>query len=111
FLGDISFNNDYISLYEAGVNPFAQIYNELSQCDYVIGNLECFCKGLKVSTKPSPKLYTTCETLNYLNNIPVNILTLANNHAGDNYEEGFAKTIRFLEDNSIQYLGASLNQE
>jgi len=111
FLGDISLNDKYIELYKDGVNPFLEVNKVLKDCDVVIGNLECFCKGNKHLNDNLPKLYTTKETLNYLKMIPVNIVSLANNHVGDNYEEGFDETIDFLEENNIKYLGAGYNDE
>jgi len=111
FLGDISLNDKYIELYKEGVNPFIEVNKILKDCDIVIGNLECFCKGNKHSKDNLPKLYTTKETLNFLKKIPVNIVSLANNHVGDNYEEGFNDTIKFLDKNDVKYLGAGYNEE
>lgn len=106
FLGDISLNDKYIEMYKEGIKPFNNVYGKLNFCDYVVGNLENTCKGVKSSNKPLPKLYTSCETLNYLKEIPVNVVTLANNHIGDNYEEGFDKTIIKLKSENISFLGA-----
>lgn len=110
FIGDISFNDKYIDMYEQGVNPFGNIHNVLKECDYVVGNLENSCEGEKVSSKPLPKLKTTCETLGYLKKVPVNIVTLANNHIGDNYELGFDKTISKLKSEDILFLGAGYDE-
>lgn len=108
FLGDISLNGKYNHLYANRINPFKEISNALEQCDFVIGNLECGCAGERQSNKPLPILNTDCNTLNYLNLIPVNVVSLANNHIGDNYEEGFVNTLRKLEELNIKYLGAGL---
>lgn len=110
FLGDISLNDTYIKMYKEGHNPFTQVYNELYKLDFVVGNLENTCQGDKVSDKPLPKLFTTCDTLNYLNYIPVNLVTLANNHIGDNYEKGFDKTVNKLNELNIRYFGAGHNK-
>jgi hypothetical protein len=108
FLGDISLNDYYNKLYENNVNPFHEINNVLNRCDYVVGNLECGCRGNRISDKPLPTLSTDCNTLNFLTKIPVNVVTLSNNHIGDNYEEGFINTITKLKELHIQYLGAGL---
>jgi poly-gamma-glutamate capsule biosynthesis protein CapA/YwtB (metallophosphatase superfamily) len=112
FLGDISFNDDYINLYLNKKNPFHSIGNILSKKDYVIGNLECMAKGgFGENLAKKPRLTTTVETLNYLNVIPVNIVSLAHNHIYDHLEDGFIKTTNFLNNYNIGYLGASQNSE
>jgi len=108
FIGDISLNDAYNDLYERGEKPFDEVGEILKQSDLVVGNLECFAEGDKGENElKRPRLKTKLETLNYLNDIGVNIVSLANNHAYDNLEDGFEKTIGFLEKNGIRYLGAS----
>lgn len=108
FLGDISFNDHYNDLYQRGENPFDEIGAFLKQNDYIVGNLECMAKGDKgENLLKAPRLKTNIETLNYLNDIGVNVVELAHNHVFDNLKDGFKKTINFLDKNKIQYLGAS----
>lgn len=111
FIGDISLNDNYINLYQKSVNPFLCIENSLKQPDYVIGNLECMAKGNSgENLNKKPRLSTTVDTLNYLNNIRINVVTLAHNHVYDHLEDGFHKTIDFLNSNKIKYIGAGLTQ-
>lgn len=108
FLGDISFNDDYIELYKNKKNPFNSLKDTFKNQDFVIGNLECIAKGTKgENLKRKPRLTTTVETLNFLKKIPVNLVFLAQNHIYDHLDDGFMKTITFLEQHDIKYMGAS----
>lgn len=112
FLGDISFNDAYIRLYDEGRDPFEAIAGKLAACDMVIGNLECLAEGNEGEYElKKPRLKTTVDTLNYLKNLHVSAVTLAHNHVFDNLRDGFEKTIRFLEENNISYLGAGLSRD
>lgn len=108
FLGDIALNDYYIDAYKKGLNPFQNLQSVLADSSFVVGNLECVAKGeLGENLLKKPRLTTTIETLNYLNTINVNIVSLANNHIYDHLEDGFYKTTKFLNNNSIKFLGAS----
>lgn len=112
FLGDISLNDNYITLYKNGVDPFSGIRLILHQSDYVIGNLESMAKGDEGENKlKRPRLTTTVETLNYLKNINLSIACLAQNHVYDQMKDGFVKTVDFLGKNNINYLGAGFSDE
>ncbi|NVN94328.1 MAG: CapA family protein [Bacteroidetes bacterium] len=108
FLGDISLNDNYVTLYKEGINPFSNLNPYLKKTDLIIGNLECFSKGDFGENKlKNPRLTTTIETLNYLKLIKLNVACLANNHVYDHLEDGFKKTTDFLQNNEISFLGAS----
>ena len=112
FLGDIAFNDYYIDAYKKGLNPFLNLQPVLSSSDFIIGNLECMAKGEQgENMHKKPRLTTTVETLNYLNTLNVNMVSLAHNHIYDHLEDGFLKTTVFLENNKIDFLGASLKKE
>ena len=109
FLGDISFNDQYIDLYEQGKNPFAKISSFLHDQDLVVGNLECIAEGNSGGNElKKPRLKTTANTLEYLKELNVKLVTLANNHVYDNLDDGFRNTINYLEANSINSIGAGL---
>lgn len=109
FLGDISFNDDYIRLSDENINPFKDVQTRL-EGSYVIGNLECTVKGDDgENLQKKPRLKTTISALNYLKTLNVNKVSLANNHIYDNLKSGFEKTVRFLENNQIEYSGAALS--
>jgi len=112
FLGDISLNNEYIERYKKGLNPFSKIVKKLCLSNIVIGNLECMAKGSQgQNLAKKPRLTTTEKTLNYLNTLNVNLVSLAHNHIYDHLEDGFIKTTDFLHKNNIDFLGASLEKE
>lgn len=112
FLGDISLNDDYVKFYKEVVNPFKKLESTLAAADFVVGNLECMAKGDQGENElKKPRLSTTTETLNYLNNIHLKVACLAHNHVYDHLEDGFIKTTNFLKSNTIQFLGAGFSSE
>ena len=112
FVGDIAVNGDYISMFKKGVRPFDDLFPLLSGMNYVIGNLECLSSGNQGENPlKRPRLTTTYETLGYLNQINLSVASLAQNHIYDHLEDGFEKTIDFLNKNSIAWLGAGKTQE
>lgn len=97
-------------MYEEGINPFSSIKHIFENSDYVIGNLECMVKGGNGENElKKPRLTTTLNTLNYLKTINLNVACLAQNHVYDHLEDGFKKTIDYLNDNGIQHLGAGFS--
>ena len=109
-LGDIAFTGRYNLFYKNGVNPFSDVSTYLSKADIVVGNLECLSKGeLGENHKKKPRLKTELETLNLLKKLNLECVTLAHNHIYDNLEDGFKKTINFLESKHISYIGASFD--
>lgn len=112
FLGDISLNQQYVEFYKKGLNPFSKISKKLFFSKFVVGNLECIVKGNQgENLLKKPRLTSTKETLNYLNKLDINLVSLAHNHIYDHLESGFIRTIDFLDKNNIDYLGASLDNE
>lgn len=112
FIGDISLNDDYIDLYKENANPFTNLKPFLSSKNYNVGNLECMAKGEKgENILKKPRLTTTLSTLNYLKELNLNLVTLAQNHVYDHLEDGYDKTINFLEENKINYMGSGKSPE
>ncbi|MDD2228127.1 MAG: CapA family protein [Candidatus Cloacimonetes bacterium] len=109
FLGDICLNDDYNSYWQKGIKPFAFLEEHLRQADLVVGNLECFARGdMGINPLRPYALTAEPETLGYLKDLHLGLAGLANNHIYDNLDDGFAKTIIFLEANRIAHMGASL---
>jgi hypothetical protein len=107
FLGDISLNDDYVGLYNKGINPFKDLESPLFSSDFVAGNLECMAAGSKgENLLKQPRLTTSSATLNYLKKINLKVAFLAHNHVYDHLESGFIKTTEFLTNNDIDFLGA-----
>ena len=106
FLGDISLNDAFISLRDRNENPFKFIKSTLKD-SFVVGNLECFAEGEKgENSLKKPRLKTNLKTLDYLKDLNLSLVSIANNHVYDLLEDGFNKTINFLDENGIKYIGA-----
>ena len=108
FMGDIALNDDYNNFYISGRVPFAEVRPILSDADFVVGNLECFARGSK-GTNPLREcaLGAEPETLNYLSDLNLGLVGLANNHAYDNLDDGFSSTISILDAFGVKHIGAS----
>jgi poly-gamma-glutamate synthesis protein (capsule biosynthesis protein) len=109
FIGDISLNDAYTGLFREGAEPFQDLEGILTDADLVAGNLECLSAGTGgENLQKKPRLKTGTETLGYLKKINLGLACLANNHVYDNLEDGFRKTTNFLNQNNINFIGASL---
>lgn len=109
FLGDISFNGAYEVLHRQGVNPFSEVEPHLKKSDFIVGNLECLARGDQgFNELKKPRLHTHVDTLSYLNNLGINLVTLAHNHVYDQLESGFTTTTALLEQKRIDHIGASV---
>lgn len=98
------------------VYPFEEVVNILKKGDVIFGNLEepitASTKGL-TGIKQGGKyvLKNDPEAINGLIFAGFNLLSLANNHILDYYEQGLLDTMKILEDNNIKYAGAGRNLE
>lgn len=112
FIGDIGLNDDYVRLTNRNNNPFRYLIPTLSASDLVVGNLECVLKGDQgENLLKRPRLSTTINALQYIESFNLGLASLATNHAYDNLEDGFRKTIDFLDKKNISYLGAGMNRK
>jgi len=108
FLGDISFNDAYIDILEAGQDPFCEVKPLLKDADFVVGNLECLAKGKAQNLLKKPRISTTAKALNALNGLNLGLVSLATNHYYDNLQDGFETTTNKLKNLGIDHLGATL---
>lgn len=109
FLGDIAFNHRYE---EMRTSPFLNIDGDLSNSDFVVGNLECLARGNGVNEKKFPRLSTSAETIRTL--LPYThsgLVTLANNHCYDNLDEGYRNTCEVLDGLGVKHIGAGNGNE
>ena len=111
FIGDVSFNDRYISLLESDVNPFEAVLPLLQDADLVVGNLECGAKGTGENLKKRPRIGTTEKALDFLSKLNLGLVTLANNHVYDNLEEGFGRTVNKLQQLGIAHIGATRDKK
>lgn len=117
FAGDVSFANDYApaqNYTRLGINgAFSEgIQVTMKDADIFMLNNE-FC--YTTSTTPvSGKTYTfkaAPELVGRLDEMGVDIVSIANNHAYDFGEQGFIDTMNTLKDAKIPYVGGGANLE
>lgn len=82
----------------------------LQNSSYRIFNLEVpltdVCQPIR---KYGPHLIASTSTVQGIQSLGINLLTLANNHIMDQDTQGIASTIRVLDDAGIAYVGAGQN--
>lgn len=89
-----------------------RIINYLKDADYRIVNLEMpFADAETPIKKWGENLRASCVAVNGYKELQINLVTLANNHIFDQGQVGLESTIRTLDTNGIQYVGAGLNKE
>jgi poly-gamma-glutamate capsule biosynthesis protein CapA/YwtB (metallophosphatase superfamily) len=112
FIGDIGLNDAYIDLHQRNMHPFTALNPYLSGIDLLVGNLECVAKGDQGENQlKRPRIGTTVETLQLLKDINLGLVSLATNHVYDQLEDGFQKTLDFLQNEDISFLGAGMKRE
>ncbi|MDB5282005.1 MAG: capsule synthesis protein cap [Bacteroidota bacterium] len=111
FLGDVSFNDAYVGLYKKGIKPFNEVGPVLAKADYVIGNLESQVIGAQgENLLKNPRVKTEKETLNYLHDLDIDLVSVATNHTYDGLRDGVVQSFAFLDEHKILHVGASLEQ-
>lgn len=90
-----------------------EILNLFKKADFVLINFESPIADSSDEPikKVGPNLRTTPESICYLQESGVNIVTLANNHFCDYGYNGVSKTIQTLHDYSIDYVGGGLCEQ
>lgn len=114
FFGDISLNGLFCDPqnHDAVKRNMKELAEGLGQCDLRIGNWESPLWG---EGKPNPlkpnRLCTTPDAAKSILPLGLNVALLANNHIFDYAEKGFEKTVSFLKNNNITYLGAGTSEK
>lgn len=86
---------------------FSEIANLTRNQDLVVANLECpLTDSNKKIIKVGPNLKSSPAAISLINYLNINIIALANNHILDYGDSGIRDTIRALDNNEIQHLGA-----
>lgn len=90
-----------------------EIVNLIKDADISILNLEAPLADLSDTkiNKVGPHLRTSKDTVSYLKECGIDIVTLANNHFYDYGSTGVVKTIDCLISNQIDYIGGGRNRE
>ena len=76
FLGDISFNDDYIDVLASGKDPFRQIRSTLIKSDLVVGNMECLVEGSAQNLRKKPRIKTTLKAMEALKGLNLSLVSL-----------------------------------
>ncbi|BBE30173.1 hypothetical protein OSSY52_03140 [Tepiditoga spiralis] len=88
------------------INPFEHMKQFFKEADISFFNLETPIsnKGRHVGDFNSEIKY-----LNYIKDLDISLVSIANNHMFDNGEIGFEETLKNLENNNIRYIGGGWN--
>ena len=87
-----------------------KLYNHLLGADYRIINLETpLTDKLSPIIKCGPTHATPSKIVNGLKAMNINLITLANNHIGDQGTEGIASTINILDEAGISHVGGGMS--
>jgi poly-gamma-glutamate synthesis protein (capsule biosynthesis protein) len=112
FLGDISFNDAYVGIFDEGESPFKEISPVLAGADYVVGNLECTARGTEgFNTLKKPYQYTEIRTYEWLKDLHLDLACMANNHFYDNLQSGLELSIQKLDEYGIAHTGLAKKGE
>jgi hypothetical protein len=109
FLGDLALIGRYDLLVNKNVLlRLGALKDELSEYDFVVGNLESPITTIQKSLIPkSMHLRTDPINIKVLKYLGVDAVSLANNHANDFGSKGMKDTIKYLEDSGIEWFGAN----
>ncbi|MDE6845246.1 MAG: CapA family protein [Lachnospiraceae bacterium] len=116
FAGDILFDENYMIMENVkasgdianGVQP--SLIAEMKSADIMMINNEFPYSDRGTPTKDKKFTFRARpSTVSYLNDLGVDIVSLANNHAYDYGEQAFVDTMSILEEAGITYVGAGHN--
>ncbi len=91
-----------------GIDPFAGVVDIFSEVDITIGNLECVIATGGVPQNLNFNFRAEPRVLQYLANA-IDVVAIANNHAGDYGEVAFREHLEYLDAYGIRYCGGGLN--
>ena len=85
--------------------PFKKVAGKLAEADFVFVNLENPIIENCPGTSTGLKFCTDPKLIEGLKLAEVDVVTLANNHAGDYGKGGIEKTVKFLKEEGIEAVG------
>ncbi len=86
-----------------------EIISLFKTCDIVFANLECTLSGPE-HIETEPRVLSTESQVRSLSDAGINVVSLANNHTFDCYDDGFIRLRDLLEQMGMQWAGAGLNE-
>ncbi len=111
-IGDIALYGKFSTSNKEIFNYLESIKKVLSECDYVIANLETPFAEKKTRPYGHKSAYIKAdpENIQILNYLGVNAVCLANNHTFDYGKKSFDLTKNILKNNNIEYFGIAENK-
>lgn len=80
-----------------------------SECDLVFGNLECTLPGDGRRIPTEPRVVARPDRVRAVKAAGFTVLTLANNHMFDCFEQGFGEVVHVLEELDLPHFGAGMS--
>ncbi len=90
---------------------FTEVEPILSQADMVIGNLETPLAGEKIGYSGYPRFNAPNSLAVALKNAGFDVLTTANNHSMDQWDDGVVETLNTLDSYNISHTGTFRSEE
>ncbi len=112
FTGDINISGFFTKKVTENIEIFSkEISAELTNNDFVIGNLEGPATDSPVISNKNMGLKSPRNTINYLKNKNISVFNLANNHVFDCGEIGMLDTFKNISDADSHYFGANYSKQ
>jgi poly-gamma-glutamate synthesis protein (capsule biosynthesis protein) len=108
FVGDIMLARKPGDAIHRGIDPFVGVVDIFSGADIIIGNLECVIATGGVPQNLNFNFRAEPQALQYLANA-IDVVAIANNHAGDYGKEAFLEHLEYLDTHDIRYCGGGTN--
>lgn len=114
FVGDLFLGGELIPYVDKHrfdlLSPFQFISNYLSEADILFVNFEGpICSGLNKREDVTAIISNHPSIIEFLKKFKICVLNLANNHIMDYGYEGLSNTLKLLDENKINYIGAGSN--
>lgn len=90
---------------------FEKVTPIFSEADFVIGNLETPIAGKNLGYSGYPRFNSPVEIATALKNAGVDVLTTANNHSMDKWDDGVIETLNNLDNYGILHTGTFRSYE
>lgn len=90
---------------------FAPVKEMLSNPDFTIANQESIAAGSDLGLSSYPSFNSPYEISDTLQNVGIDLVTLANNHSLDKGEKGILRAIDYYNKIGMPYVGINKNEE
>ncbi len=85
--------------------PFSAVKDRIAAADIAVGNLECIASKIGAPSSPFPTLHAPVEAIPLVRDAGFDLVSLANNHAGDYGPEALADMMARLDQAGLPHLG------